>query len=80
MREPANLDVPMEKPRAIRKVLEGAYGVPIDYRQAAADLRLKPHFLRHIVESFATRAELPRRAPDEASNVIPLRRMQPSSA
>lgn len=80
VREPANLDVPSEKPRAIRKVLEGAYGVPIDYRQAAADLRLKPHFLRHIVESFATRAELPRRAPDEASNVIPLRRMQPSSA
>jgi Zn-dependent peptidase ImmA (M78 family)/transcriptional regulator with XRE-family HTH domain len=73
--EPANLAVPVEKPRAIRKVLEGAYGSPIDYRRAAADLRLHPHFLRALVEPYATRSERPRqgRAIDSrTSNVISL--------
>lgn len=76
--EPENLAVPVEKPRAIRKVLEGVYGVPIDYRRAANDLLLHPHFLRALVEAYATRAELPKRQQDtrseEPSNVVPIDR------
>lgn len=73
-REPSNLDVPREKPRAVRKVLESAFGTPIDYRRAGDELRLYPHFLRRIVEAHASLTELPRPDHDRPPKVIPIRR------
>jgi Zn-dependent peptidase ImmA (M78 family)/transcriptional regulator with XRE-family HTH domain len=61
VREPEAMDIPVEKPRAFRKMAEVLYGEPLDYRRMARDLRLHPHLVRQIVEGYATREELPRR-------------------
>jgi Zn-dependent peptidase ImmA (M78 family)/DNA-binding XRE family transcriptional regulator len=52
-REPSNLDVPLEKPRALRQMAELVYGNPIDYDRMAADTRLSVRFLRQVVELYA---------------------------
>jgi Zn-dependent peptidase ImmA (M78 family) len=57
-REPAQLDVPVEKPRAVRKMAELLYGDPIDYRRLAADVSLTPTLVREILEAHADRHEL----------------------
>jgi Zn-dependent peptidase ImmA (M78 family)/transcriptional regulator with XRE-family HTH domain len=45
--------LPVEKPRALRQLLETFYGIPIDVRRAAADLRLAPAFLDGLITSHA---------------------------
>lgn len=61
VREPAALDIQVEKPRAFRRMVEVIYGEPLDYLQLARDLRLHPHQMRLILAGYATRDELPRR-------------------
>jgi Zn-dependent peptidase ImmA (M78 family) len=51
-REPANLDIPLEKPRALRKMAEIAYGKPIDYVRLAAESQLTIQMARAIVEGY----------------------------
>jgi Zn-dependent peptidase ImmA (M78 family)/DNA-binding XRE family transcriptional regulator len=51
--EPENLAIPIEKPRALRQILEMRYGIPIDLRRLASDTNLTPTFLREIVEAHA---------------------------
>ena len=60
MREPANLDVAIEKPRALRQMAEIAYGKPINYGQLAAESRMNVDLVRQIVEGY-----------EEASMVTP---------
>lgn len=62
-REPANLDVPVEKPRAVRKMIELLYGNPPDMRRLAADIPLPPDLLRHVVDGAASAKEMPRVGP-----------------
>ena len=56
-REPANLDVPIERPRALRKMAEVLYGTPINYRKLSSDLRLPIQRIREIIEIHASPAK-----------------------
>lgn len=49
LREPSNLALPVEKPRAFRKMAELLYGHPIDVRKFADAMALSPAFLRDIL-------------------------------
>ena len=51
LREPSNLALPVEKPRAFRKMAELLYGHPVDVRKFAEGLTLSPTFLRNILEA-----------------------------
>ncbi len=55
-KEPSELAVPVEKPRALRKMAELLYGNPIDYRRLASDVNLTPQFVQEILELHADRA------------------------
>lgn len=68
-REPANLDLPVEKPRAIRKMIELLYGNPPDMRRLVLDVALPGDLLRHLVEGGASVADLPRSYPEQESAV-----------
>jgi len=57
LREPANLDVPIERPRGLRKMAELLYGVPIDYAKFARDLCLPLAWTRAILEAHAEKNE-----------------------
>lgn len=48
-REPAELDVPVERPRAFRQMAEMLYGEPIDTRRLAARLGLAPSFVGEML-------------------------------
>lgn len=52
-REPQNLDVSVEKPRAVRKMAELLYGIPINYKRLSEDVSLSPTFLRELIEVYA---------------------------
>jgi Zn-dependent peptidase ImmA (M78 family)/transcriptional regulator with XRE-family HTH domain len=65
-REPENLDVPIEKPRAVRKMIELLYGNPPDVRRLAADVALPADLLRHVIEGGAVVDDLPRVGPAPA--------------
>ncbi len=56
LNEPENLAVPIERPRAVRKMIEVAYGDNPDYRRIAQDLRLFPHQARQLIEAHADRS------------------------
>lgn len=49
LREPSNLALPIEKPRAFRKMAELLYGRPIDVGKFADAMALSPAFLRGIL-------------------------------
>lgn len=61
--EPSNLDIPIEKPRAVRKMAELLYGNPPDYRRLAGDLNLPLSLVRNMLDDAATLAEMPRVGP-----------------
>lgn len=52
-KEEPNLDIPQERPRAVRQMAELVYGVPVDVRSIAADMRLLPSRVRTILEAHA---------------------------
>lgn len=52
MREPENLDIPTERPRALRKMAEIAYGRPINYTRLAAESQLTIEMAKEIVEGY----------------------------
>ena len=56
--EPPNLAIPIEKPRAVRKMAELLYGNPIDYKRLASDTNLTEQFVKEIVEAHADRNEI----------------------
>jgi len=51
-REPKNLDVPMEKPRLLRKMAEMVYGKPIDFDRFSADTKTLARELRMILKDY----------------------------
>ena len=53
MREPSNLDIPIEKPRALRKMVELLYGNPVDYENLSSEVHLTKNFLRESIEDHA---------------------------
>lgn len=55
--EPPNLDVPIERPRAMRKMAELVYGDPIDYKKLGGDLSMTAQMVREIIEGRADRME-----------------------
>jgi hypothetical protein len=55
--------VPVEKPRAVRKMAELLYGEPPDYRRLAGDLQLPVALIRSVLDGSATLNELPRIGP-----------------
>ncbi|MCH8156365.1 MAG: ImmA/IrrE family metallo-endopeptidase, partial [Nitrospinae bacterium] len=64
-KEPENLDIPCEKPRALRKMAEVIYGTPIDYKKFSSDMNLSPIFLKQIMEEQASKKDL---VPQESLN------------
>src|SRR5258708_31351884 len=51
-KEPKNLDIPVEKPRALRQIAEIAYGHPIDYPRLAAESQLTVEMVRQIMGGY----------------------------
>ncbi len=65
--------IPTEKPRAIRQMAEIVYGNPINYHRLAHDLDVFPHFVKRLIEAYATREEYTTRSIrrlDEVSNLF----------
>lgn len=60
-REPANLDIPAEKPRLFRKLAELNYGVPIPAGKLAALVSLPTHWAEAMIEAHATKAQASKR-------------------
>jgi len=52
-REPASLDVPLEKPRGLRQMAELLYGNPISYQEFAQDVRLPVTLLQETLAMHA---------------------------
>ncbi len=55
--EPANLAIPVEKPRAIRQMAELLYGKPIDSRRLAEDTKLTEQFVKEIMGAYREAGE-----------------------
>jgi Zn-dependent peptidase ImmA (M78 family)/DNA-binding XRE family transcriptional regulator len=64
VREPVNIDIPTEKPRALRQMAELLYGKAINYSRLAADLHLTVDYLEEIMQLYA-------RAPHDAEPGAP---------
>jgi Zn-dependent peptidase ImmA (M78 family) len=58
VREPDELNVPVEKPRLLRNMAELVYGFPINYARFSADTYLSEQELRSIMAMYADRKEL----------------------
>lgn len=74
LKEPENLDIPVEKARAVRKIIEVLYGEPPDYRRLAQDMRLHPHQAREVVERYAGKRDLPHPGAIGTPRLIPFPR------
>jgi len=53
LREPAELDVPAERPRALRKMAELSYGSPVDVLRFASDARISVAFAKRLLMAHA---------------------------
>lgn len=51
-REPEGLDIPVEKPRLFRKMVETVYGNPINYASFSADTHVSAQELRRILMNY----------------------------
>jgi Zn-dependent peptidase ImmA (M78 family)/transcriptional regulator with XRE-family HTH domain len=76
-KEPSNLDVPSERPRAMKKMAELIYGMPIDYARLASDVRLSLQTVREIIESCDDRPSSGKREDQQLSFSWP---MKPTSS
>lgn len=57
-REPENLDVPVEKPRLLRKLAEMVYGYPVNYDALAKDSHVAVGEVKTILQRYADRTEV----------------------
>lgn len=71
--EQTDWSVPLEKPRALRQMIERRYGRPIDMRRLASDTKLTPKMLQSIIEAHA---EGPKPTGRDTKNVLTLRRVR----
>jgi Zn-dependent peptidase ImmA (M78 family)/transcriptional regulator with XRE-family HTH domain len=67
------VQVPLEKPRAYRKMAEILYGDPVNVRALAADAGWLPPFAARVLDQHAAVTEVPR-APVRPANVLDLDR------
>jgi hypothetical protein len=58
-KEPANLDISVERPRALRQLAESYYGLPINYEELASESCLPGQFVRQCLAVYAGRAGAP---------------------
>jgi Zn-dependent peptidase ImmA (M78 family)/transcriptional regulator with XRE-family HTH domain len=56
-REPENLDLPVERPRAFRQMAEHIYGTDLDFAQMSADYSLPVSFIRDVMDGCASSRE-----------------------
>lgn len=71
IREPLSHAVPLEKPRAIRKIAELVYGYPINYERLAADTNHLKEFVQQVMESYSGRPKTKDEPPDADSPQTP---------
>jgi hypothetical protein len=57
MHEPAQYDIPLEKPRLIRQMAEALYGEPLNYALVASNAHLSVDYVRGILERYASSEE-----------------------
>ncbi|MDP9316495.1 MAG: XRE family transcriptional regulator [Chloroflexota bacterium] len=67
-REPINLDVAMERPRAVRQMAELLYGQPINYERLAADVHLSVPLVQQIIEVHEAQKEQPQLRDDSTQD------------
>lgn len=65
--EPQNLAIPVEKPRAVRKMAELMYGNPIDYLRLANDANVSPQMAKQLINAHASREEMTKHNAMDAS-------------
>lgn len=53
LQEPLNLSVPVEKPRAFKKMAELIYNRPIEIKRFSDDVKLTPSFIRELLDAHA---------------------------
>lgn len=70
------VDVPVERPRALRQMAELLYGKPINYAKLAADACLASALVRQIVELHAGAG--PDASPTNRARVVPFSRLAPA--
>jgi Zn-dependent peptidase ImmA (M78 family)/DNA-binding XRE family transcriptional regulator len=75
-KEPSNLDVPIEKPRALRQMAELIYGQSIDYERMGADMHLSIPFLRQVIQDYAPSSAVEEERLSQSRNVISFRSQQ----
>jgi len=77
LEEPKNLEIAIERPRALRQMAELLYGRPIDYKKMADEMHLAPTFLKQIVEAHAEKrrpaSQEATGKPSQGGNVLPMR-------
>lgn len=56
LREPESLDLPVERPRLFRKIVELVYGEPINYARFAGEIHISAQELRRIISLYQERA------------------------
>lgn len=56
VREPANLDLPVEQPRLLKQIVETLYGSPINYDQLSADSSLNIGMLKEMMAGYAEKS------------------------
>jgi hypothetical protein len=61
--------VPIERPRAYRKMAEILHGNPIDFKAFATDLDFTTRFAREVLELHAERAEIPSKRRPQGSKL-----------
>jgi Zn-dependent peptidase ImmA (M78 family) len=59
-KEPSNLDIRVEKPRALRQVAELAYGHPINYAHLATESHLTVEMVKQILSGYEEASKSPR--------------------
>jgi Zn-dependent peptidase ImmA (M78 family) len=70
--EPEFTDVAIEKPRAIRKMLEAAYGLEARPERIAQEFNLSAEFLNDVLSKFALapNSQVERKAPSTPANIV----------
>jgi Zn-dependent peptidase ImmA (M78 family) len=66
--EPKELEIPLERPRALKQIAELLYGRPIDFKKMADEMLVTPTFLEEILEVHADKVQ---RSPEVDSQLPP---------
>ena len=71
-KEPGNLDVPVERPRALRKMAELVFGNPIEYQRLADEVRLRVPMIKDVLECY-DQAPLVAPGRDQSLKIVPFK-------